>query len=254
VLPNLVSALASALRGLVEGAERRLVVTARGASDMDVAGQEIAGTTARVGETLSSAADVVRDVADQMGSHHLQVASALERAAKVDELARAVSGANDEIRSANARIGELAEQTQLLALNATIEAQRAGEAGRGFAVVAAEVKRLAVSSREATADVETATERLGAATVGVLAEITGFADVLEALSVELERLGRNAESTRSSVDEADEDLHRLASATHEQSMLISDITRQVDDLREHMSQSLRSMHALTRAHLSVIDT
>ncbi|WP_410771603.1 methyl-accepting chemotaxis protein [Fontibacillus sp. BL9] len=60
---------------------------------------------------------------------------------------------SSEINQTIEFIKQISEQTNLLGLNAAIEAARVGDLGAGFGVVAKEVRKLSVSTREATTDI-----------------------------------------------------------------------------------------------------
>jgi methyl-accepting chemotaxis protein len=70
-----------------------------------------------------------------------------------------ITASSGKISNIIGLIDDIAFQTNLLALNASVEAARAGEAGKGFAVVAVEVRRLAQSAAQASADVKGLIER-----------------------------------------------------------------------------------------------
>lgn len=59
----------------------------------------------------------------------------------------------EKIKSVISIVESIAGQTNLLALNASIEAARVGEQGKGFAVVAEDIRKLAVQSAAAVAEV-----------------------------------------------------------------------------------------------------
>jgi hypothetical protein len=72
-----------------------------------------------------------------------------EKSLRLKRLGESASAIEDLLVS----IDEIASTTNILALNAAIEAAHAGDAGKGFSVVADEIRRLAESSRETSAEI-----------------------------------------------------------------------------------------------------
>jgi methyl-accepting chemotaxis protein len=144
--------------------------------------EELGRLVAQANQQKEGIARSVKSSRDLTGSTHAQaeqnkaVAAEIERQfLQQNEQTRAnfvrIGGLSAEVCSLTPLIGvisSIAQQTQLLALNAGIEAARAGEAGRGFSVVAAEVRRLAVRSTEAAAEISS---RIGATCANVEAEV-----------------------------------------------------------------------------------
>ena len=100
--------------------------------------------------TLSDQVGVLNHLGHEMAqASQEQSKSAVEITHRVDDL-QAHAKTLEEI---NALIAEVASQTNLLGLNAAIEAARAGEMGRGFGVVADEIRRLSLTVKDSSKQV-----------------------------------------------------------------------------------------------------
>lgn len=137
---------------------------------------------------------------------------------RVVEAINEITKSSEKMAQIVKTIDAVAFQKNLLALNAAVEAVRAGDAGRGFAVVAEEVRNLAHSSAEAarrTSDlIEETQDKSGS---GVKA-----AEEMQAALLEIE----------SSAVKANELITEVASASHEQSKGVAQITESVAQMRE----------------------
>ena len=143
-----------------------------------------------------------------------------------------ISTSSSKISNIIGLIDDIAFQTNLLALNASVEAARAGEAGKGFAVVAVEVRRLAQSAAQASADVKALIEQSSVEVSGGTKLVDTAAEKLQAILL--------------SVRENSVLMQAISSASGEQSSAISEVTtavRQMDEMTQHNAALVEETNA-----------
>ncbi len=166
---------------------------ARGANHEMLASQDT------VDQTLASI-NILIDAVESISSQMASMSTSLEN---VGNIAGVING--------------IAKQTNLLALNATIEAARAGEAGKGFSVVASEVKALASSTTDATAQIE---ETLG--------------EIRQGFSLLSQQSGEAAQ-TATQVEEQASSFTQLLKGT---TISLSEVDESTDQITERMGSVL----------------
>ena len=123
-----------------------------------VAADRVVGHTTAVAAAIDEMNASIADVARGAAITAEVTQTAVDAATRAAELVSDLAEESRAIEEVLGLIASVASQTKLLALNATIEAAHAGEHGKGFGVVADEVKNLANSAADSTAEI---TNRIG---------------------------------------------------------------------------------------------
>ncbi|MBV9439475.1 MAG: methyl-accepting chemotaxis protein [Candidatus Eremiobacteraeota bacterium] len=154
----------------------------------------------------------------------------------VDEtasFATAMESGSAQIRTFLEQLRRIARQARLLAINAAIEAAHLGDAGRGFVIVAGEVKQLAESTAESSAEVATIEKQLADASRRVETAIGESAGIVRGLAAELHAARERSAQTSAQVAELDAAIGDVAAIAGRQSTSISEIAHGVETVARH---------------------
>lgn len=235
--------------------------SSRGADEQSARVRETATAMEQMNATVLEVAKNAQLAADVSGKAHRQ---ALEGAQIVSDAVRGIEDVHtqslsikkdmDELGKQAEGIGEImnviadiADQTNLLALNAAIEAARAGDAGRGFAVVADEVRKLAEKTMSATHEVGNAIKGIQEGTSKNIANVDRAGDSIAQANKLSIRSGESLRLILEYVQEVNEQVQSIATASEEQSAASEEINRSVEQVATISSETAQAMEQAARA-------
>ena len=191
---------------------------ARNAADAACAA-DAANIEAQKGAQISGG--LAQAINNQINETH-QVAESLQR---LQEQANKISNIMGVIN-------DIAEQTNLLALNAAIEAARAGEQGRGFAVVADEVRTLATRTQQSTKEIEETVSKLQDETNSTVSSMQVTLEEATKTQGFVEETTTGLNTIATSVDNINQMITQIATATEQQTAVTDEIDRNVVNITQ----------------------
>ena len=209
--------------------------------------EQLASTVVQNAERAKEAsvvAGTVTRTAEEGGQVMTQATHAMEK----------ITTSSGKISNIIGLIDDIAFQTNLLALNASVEAARAGEAGKGFAVVAVEVRRLAQSAAEASAEVKVLIEQSAEEVRGGSKLVADAASKLEAMLVAarssndlMDGIARESREQAASIEEVNTAVRTLDEMTQHNAALVEETNAAIEQTEAQASELDRVVDIFTLA-------
>ncbi|CAM3875671.1 MULTISPECIES: methyl-accepting chemotaxis protein [Pseudoalteromonas] len=207
---------------------------------------EMGATVQEIAHSAATAAKLTEDSKATTLQSHQQVMQSQQSitalASEIDTITGQVSelaNKTQTIASIVDSIRGISEQTNLLALNAAIESARAGEHGRGFAVVADEVRALANRTSQSTTEIQTMIEELATTATNVVEHIAQSKTKAQHSVSAMQNSVQLLDEITNTANEINDMATLIATATEEQSSVVADVGRNIEQISEISDIAMR---------------